>query len=603
MAATRQSPEAGTRDEQLVEVGPLDRIESPTVISGGRHGIAVFVSDGKPYAVDNRCPHMGFPLDKGSVRDGILTCHWHHARFDLESGGTFDPFADDVKTYPTQIRDGIVYVDITPRSEDRATRWKGRLRDGMEQNLNLVTVKSVLALREAGVPGSEISKVGAKFGARYRESGWLSGLTILSAMTNMLPWLHDEDQVLALFHGMVRVAGDCAGQAPHFQLDELPTTNIPPERIKTWFRYFVEVRDRDGAERALLTAINSSMESAAIADILFTAATDHFFLDGGHSFDFVNKACEILDNVGWEQAADILPSVIPSLTNANRAEELNSWRHPIDLVALVNEITAGLEDIVSTPRNSRWDETESLAGVLLGEDPQASASAIRQAIEDGAPLTTITRTLSYAAAVRVVRFHTSNEFNDWITVLHTFTYANALHQAAKRAPSTELARGIFHGAMRIYLDRFLNMPAARLPEHRNVEREPDGADELLAKLLELTDREQQVNESAMAVHRYLSLGHDPDALIATLGHILLREDAEFHSYQMLEAGTALFNELRETNPAQANRVLVAVARYLAAHSPTSRAMRQTARTAIRLHRGDAIYEAPTDADEPVAADD
>jgi nitrite reductase/ring-hydroxylating ferredoxin subunit len=33
---------------------------------------------------------MGFPLDRGSVEDGVVTCHWHHARFDLASGCTFD---------------------------------------------------------------------------------------------------------------------------------------------------------------------------------------------------------------------------------------------------------------------------------------------------------------------------------------------------------------------------------------------------------------------------------------------------------------------------------------------------------------------------------
>jgi nitrite reductase/ring-hydroxylating ferredoxin subunit len=37
--------------------------------------------------------HMGFPLERGSVADGILTCHWHHARFDLASGCTFDLWA------------------------------------------------------------------------------------------------------------------------------------------------------------------------------------------------------------------------------------------------------------------------------------------------------------------------------------------------------------------------------------------------------------------------------------------------------------------------------------------------------------------------------
>jgi hypothetical protein len=186
-------------------------------------------------------------------------------------------------------------------------------------------------------------------------------------------------------------------------------------------------------------------------------------------------------------------------------------------------------------------------------------------------------------------------------VLHTFTYANALHQAMQRSPSAEAARGIFHGAMRLYLDRFLNMPAARLPEHRNAEREPTDANVLLAKLVELTDREQQVNEAALVVHRYLSLGHAPEPLIATLGHILLREDGEFHSYQMLEAGTVLFEELRERDEAAANRVMVAIARYLAAHAPTSRAMFQTARTALRLHRGENVYEDPTEADE-LAAD-
>jgi nitrite reductase/ring-hydroxylating ferredoxin subunit len=600
MTAT-QSAAPATGDRQLVEVGRLDEIASPTVVSGGRHGIAVFLSDGQPYAVDNRCPHMGFPLDKGTVRDGILTCHWHQARFDLESGGTFDPFADDVRTYPTEVTDGVVYVDITPRPEDWRTRWKGRLYDGLEQNLNLVTVKSVLALHERGAESSEIVEVGAQFGARYREAGWRSGLTILSAMGNMLPYLRSEDQVLALYHGLVNVADDCAGQPPHFRLDELPTTDIPPARIKTWFRYFIDVRDRDGAERALLTAINAGMPSEELADLLFAAATDHYFLDGGHSFDFINKACEMLDQIGWQQASEVLPSVIPSLTNATRSEELNSWRYPIDLIALIEETITDLPEAVARPRDAGWDGFESLAEALLRDDPHASAAALRQAIHDGAPLTEITLTLSYAAALRVARFHTSNEFGDWITVLHTFTYANALHQAMQRSPSSEVARGIFHGAMRLYLDRFLNMPAARLPEHRNVEREPTDAGELLTKLLELTDREQQVNETALVVHRYLSLGHDPQPLIATLGHVLLREDGEFHSYQMLEAGTALFEELRVRDEAAANRVMVAVARYLAAHAPTSRAMYQTARTALRLHHGENVYEDPTDADE-LAAD-
>ena len=55
---------------------------------------------------------------------------------------------------------------------------------------------------------------------------------------------------------------------------------------------------------------------------------------------------------------------------------------------------------------------------------------------------------------------------------------------------------------------------------------------------------------------------------------------------MLEAGVALHRELAVDDPLRANRVLVAIARYLAAHAPTSRAMLQTATTARRLQRGD-----------------
>ena len=82
-----------------IRVGTLDELiaKGCSVVTGGGHTIAVFAHDDDVYALDNRCPHMGFPLDRGTVKDGLLTCHWHHARFDLSSGGTFDPFADDVR--------------------------------------------------------------------------------------------------------------------------------------------------------------------------------------------------------------------------------------------------------------------------------------------------------------------------------------------------------------------------------------------------------------------------------------------------------------------------------------------------------------------------
>jgi nitrite reductase/ring-hydroxylating ferredoxin subunit len=595
----------GLKNGHLIRVGPRTDLSGVTVVSGGRHGIAVFASstNGKVYAVDNRCPHMGFPLHRGSVCDGILTCHWHHARFDLTSGGTFDPWADDVQTYDVVIEDGIVYVDPASRRGDRVAHAKARLRDGLEQDLNLVLVKSVLALVEAGVPARDILEIGGRFGATYRDRGWQAGLTILTAMGNVLPHLDPEDRTLALFHGLVNVAGDCAGQPPRFALDPLPTEAVPPDLLKAWFRQFIEVRDAQGAERALLTAIHAGLPAERIADMLLAAATDHFYLDVGHTLDFVNKAFELLDLIGWspETAAAILPSLVPVLATSRRAEELNTWRHPVDLVALLAPIFTRLPELVGpTKRDGTWFADDGLIAALLGDDPEAIVAALTGALAAGAPLTGLTRALAYAAALRVARFHTANEFSDWIAVLHTFTAANALHQAMRRAPSVELARGLFHGAMRLYLDRFLNMPAAQLPEDRpsDLDALPTDAGELLALARELFDREQQVRPAADVSHRYLALGHDPAPLVATFGHLLLREDGEFHSYQMLEAGVALYTELVSDDRPAADRVLVAVARYLAAHSPTSRAMLQTARIARRLQRGENLYDdqGPAEAD-------
>ncbi|HLH72100.1 MAG TPA: Rieske (2Fe-2S) protein, partial [Chloroflexota bacterium] len=90
---------------------------------------------------------------------------------------------------------------------------------------------------------------------------------------------------------------------------------------------------------------------------------------------------------------------------------------------------------------------------------------------------------------------------------------------------------------------------------------------------------------------YLATGAPVESLIQTLGRALLREDAEFHSYQMFEASVRQYQELQPRYPYLAVVMLVGCARYLAAHSPTARSMLQTARIAQRLHRGEDVTQA------------
>ena len=104
-----------------------------------------------------------------------------------------------------------------------------------------------------------------------------------------------------------------------------------------------------------------------------------------------------------------------------------------------------------------------LAWAMLADDPAEVVAALDAAVEAGATPEELGRALAYAAALRITRFHTQNDHGDWDEVHHAFTAANALHQATRCAPTPELLRGVYHGALRVYLDRFLNVPAARLP--------------------------------------------------------------------------------------------------------------------------------------------
>jgi nitrite reductase/ring-hydroxylating ferredoxin subunit len=593
------------------------------------HALALFAWHEGLYAVDNRCPHMGFPLDRGTVADGILTCHWHHARFDLAGGGTFDQFADDVRAYPVDVRDGDVYVDLSPRGDARA-HHRRRLRDGLERDIPLVIAKAALVLAgdraEADSSDGTLDalRIGLEFGTKYRAAGWGQGLTILTCYANLLPHLADADRPWAMYQGLSAVARDTGGAAPRFALAPLPENTADVDRLTAWFRRFVEVRDAEGAERCVVSAVRAGADQAALARMLFAAATDHRFIDTGHVLDFTNKAFEALDLAGRSEAEAALASLATAYATAARMEESNEWRHPVDLVAIVEHATGAIPQALETGRRRRDGRERdgrpangeiadgrggraSLVPVLFGDDAQAIADALLETLRDGGQPVEVAAAVTYAAALRIAHFPTSNEFTDWDTALHTFTFANAVEQGLRRSGSVPLLRGVFDAAMSVYLDRFLNVPPARLPEPFAVKAATAGSPErvreagagesmearaaphdLLRELAAALDRQQQSAAAARLVAAFLSRGGEPNGLLEALGHLLVREDRNFHTIQMIEAAARQYGRLRGTP--EGAHVLIAAVRYLAAHSPTVRAQGQTFEIARRLHRGERLFE-------------
>ena len=601
------------------------------------HIIALFYHNSNVYAVDNRCPHMGFPLNQGTVKDGILTCHWHHARFDLNSGGTFDQWAGDVRSYPVEIRnENEIWVDVSSSfSADVKSDYQVLLQNGLKQNIQLMIAKAVIAIRqgyESGIDNSDSGllnafRIGVDFGTHFKQSGWGQGLTTLTCMMNIMPYLDAHDRPHALYHGLCAVAQDCASMPPRFEVSPLPEPWPELAMLKRWFRQFIESRDSQAAERCISTAVRLGANSQQMADMLFAAATDHRFIDVGHTLDFTNKALEALDKLGWENnktlVESVLTSLVPGYATAERMEESSSWRYPIDIVTMLENAFKELPRVLEngkrirekrtltlqqetkegnndsdkgTNPNQNWgmngrDRNEAVA-VLLGDNPQSIVNTSLDMLSQGTTEEELARVACYAAALRITQFHTRNEFSDWDATLHTFTFANAVHQGLRRIATPELLRGVFDAAMRIYLNRFLNIPAATIP-NRSINDKTNDAKAVLKELAELFDKQQRVNEAGQSVADYLYAGGNPRQLMSVLGQLLMREDRNFHSIQMIEAAyrqySLLANEEDGNNSARVH-ILLAASRYLAAHSPTMRSQGRTYQIATQLYHGEQLFE-------------
>ena len=67
--------------------------------------------NGKVFAVGNKCSHYGANLVNGALGDGVITCPWHGACFNLSNGDIEDfPGLDSLPKYDVEIADGQVKV-------------------------------------------------------------------------------------------------------------------------------------------------------------------------------------------------------------------------------------------------------------------------------------------------------------------------------------------------------------------------------------------------------------------------------------------------------------------------------------------------------------
>ena len=65
------------------------------------------------YAVSYYCSHAEFPLEGGDIHHGCITCPYHGAEFDLNTGEALAaPAFEPIETYLLRIEDGLIALGL-----------------------------------------------------------------------------------------------------------------------------------------------------------------------------------------------------------------------------------------------------------------------------------------------------------------------------------------------------------------------------------------------------------------------------------------------------------------------------------------------------------
>ena len=380
-------------------------------------------------------------------------------------------------------------------------RGKRMLEQGLKDRSSFLIAKAVTALRESGATPQEIIQHGLFYGAYKTQDGWSSGEAILAIAANMWGDVAEKDHNLFLVHGLTQIARRTGGGSRR-QRFPFPSAGGDPDldTLKRWFRRYIDLRDRGAAERILITLHDRGHPTSVIADLVLTAATDFYFTGDGHALDSANKMFEALDYVEWKGAHEIIRPIVVDLVGRTRHEETSRWA---DAVPVLEDVFTRLDSIWEANQANTADlDVSDFAQVMLQDEIEPIVAAVEEKLMAGVDPLALCRAMTYAGAIRTARFHLKNE-GDWHDVANIYSYAHALYRAFQLAPSKELLRGLFHGAVFMTYVRWLNMPSARVPNPGQTLGEPFASDEaMLERLQEFADF-QKVFEAELVVNQYL----------------------------------------------------------------------------------------------------
>ena len=98
-----------------LKVGQIDALpegRGATVQLKDGSELALFNVDGNFYAIENFCPHKGYPLADSRTIGTTVECDFHGYQFDLKTGACFTKSSCSIESYEVVVEDEWIKVVV-----------------------------------------------------------------------------------------------------------------------------------------------------------------------------------------------------------------------------------------------------------------------------------------------------------------------------------------------------------------------------------------------------------------------------------------------------------------------------------------------------------
>jgi nitrite reductase/ring-hydroxylating ferredoxin subunit len=561
----------------VASVSDIQQGEAKAIRVGEGRSIALFNVDGRIFATDNQCPHMGYPLTRGAVRHGILTCDWHGRSFDLEGGGCFNQECDDLQTFPVEIRQDEIWIQLGDAAYKRREEHVRLLWQGLLSKDRWTISKAIALLLKGSVPEAEIVKMVLKHLGRHiasseeNEDG--GGVSRLINGLDVGRRYQDADRLMVLATAACSVAG---GAAERLEVVPLPEP-VAWSDLDRWIRMFSRDGQAGRIERCLFTAHHLGHQDK-ILPLLYDCAVEPHFLGFEGNLLTLGYLAEVVESFGWEQSSELVFNLGAKLLGRRRGEPERFRR---DAVSHMSSIVPNFEASESFTKGPIEYDEDGFVAALLSANIERSFDGTRAVLESGVRLERLITTLVLLSADRMARTPVNVDAG-WGPLTTELNLAASLRRALRHGGNAVAARGLFHSAWVVFTNRWLNIPVRALSTPLGCDRLSVANEDAGIRLILDSIASLKGQEVGRQVLEYLNTGYSGDRLLHEMGRVMLWDDT---NTRVLPTLRTVFEEWKNCNEHPARyQLLVGLARY-ATDIRTNKDSGSATNTALRFAEG------------------